>query len=68
MSDTICAISTAAGNGAIAVIRLSGESSFLIAAAKLKYDVLDILPKCIPGFKTELCHTGVHPVSCLHKT
>lgn len=31
MNETICAISTAAGNGAIAVIRLSGESAFRIA-------------------------------------
>ena len=30
MSDTICAISTAAGNGAIAVLRISGKSAFLI--------------------------------------
>jgi len=30
MSETICAISTAAGNGAIAVIRLSGDDAFII--------------------------------------
>ena len=30
MSDTICAISTASGNGAIAVIRLSGDAAFAI--------------------------------------
>ncbi len=30
MSDTICAISTAAGNGAISVIRLSGSKAFSV--------------------------------------
>ncbi len=30
MNDTICAISTAAGNGAISVIRLSGKNAFFI--------------------------------------
>ena len=31
-SDTICAISTAAGNGAIAIVRLSGPQSVAIAS------------------------------------
>lgn len=31
MNDTICAISTASGNGAIALIRLTGEQAFSIA-------------------------------------
>ena len=38
MNETICAISTAAGNGAIAVIRLSGKDAFSIAN-KLFYSV-----------------------------
>jgi len=35
-SDTICAISTAAGNGAIAIVRLSGPNSVAIASKVFK--------------------------------
>ena len=31
VEDTICAIATAAGSGAIAVIRVSGKDTFIIA-------------------------------------
>jgi tRNA modification GTPase len=46
MNDTICAISTAHGNGAIAVIRLSGDDTFKITGkiffpVKEKNDILN---------------------------
>ncbi len=52
MNDTICAISTAQGNGAIAIIRLSGNAAFKITdkifhPAKANIDTINPKPNSI---------------------